>query len=170
MNRFRSFICTLAFLIAACDKTLSIRYVDNGRLFADAKAFVAVRDSVQSFNKIWQNEAKGLKDSVDAYMKNLSAVKGPVSDAEKQKLGKEFEERQNRFQRFAEANKKKSLELEKGLTESVVKKVNAVLQKYRDEKGYSLILGTTVGGNILAAEKDLDITEDVIKSVNAAYP
>jgi Skp family chaperone for outer membrane proteins len=142
-------------------------YVDNSTMFAQAKVFITLRDSVQAFNESWRKPAEILKDSVDAYMKYLSGLKSPVSDAEKAKMEKEFRTRQEALQTFVNANQKKATDLEKSLSESAFKKINALLQQYCDSKGYAMILGTTAGGNVLAADRKLDVTADVVTYLNA---
>jgi Skp family chaperone for outer membrane proteins len=107
-----------------------------------------------------------LKDSVDQYMQKLSAMKTGVTDKERAALEKEFMERQQRFQSFADANRKNAAEKEKALTEAAVKKTNALLQEYCEKKNYDFILGTTVNGSILAANRSRDVTEDVIRYLN----
>lgn len=157
----------LSSLFFGCKNEASIRYVDNARLFREVKSISVIQDSLKTFNESWQKPAHDLKDSVDAYMKRLGATKKPLSDAERAKVEKEFKDRQEAFQKFVEANQKKAAEIDKNLSESAIKKVNAVLQDYRAQKGYAVILGTTTGGNILAADQKLDITDEVIQYVNA---
>lgn len=170
--QIKGFFTLSLFLIIAlqflgCEKNKSIQYVDNARLFRETKFFISAKDSIQNFNQVWQKNAQPLKDSVDLFMKGLQKSGSGISDAEKTRLEKEFRERQETFQKFVDANQKKAQELEKNLSESAIKQVNAILQRYREEKGYGIIFGTTSGGNILAADKSFDITDDVIKYVNA---
>jgi Skp family chaperone for outer membrane proteins len=141
-------------------------YVDNARLFREVKSFSVIQDSVKAFNQTWQSRAQVLKDSVDQYMKRIGSMQGGISNAERAKVEKEFQDRQTAFKDFVAANQKKASELDKEMSESAVKKVNAILQAYRDEKGYAIIFGTTTGGNILAADKSLDVTDDMIRYVN----
>lgn len=43
------------------------------------------------------------------------------------------------------------------------------LQVYNKSKGYSMILSTTLGGNVFYAEAGLDITREVVAELNANY-
>lgn len=47
--------------------------------------------------------------------------------------------------------------------------INAAIQAYGKEKGYSIILGATSSGNILYAEDADDLTERIIDKMNAGY-
>jgi outer membrane protein len=152
-------------ILTACESQ-RIVYVDTGAMFSKVKVFTDVRDSVMAFNETWKAPAMALKDSVDQYMQKLSAMKTAVSDKERAALEKEFLERQQRLQTFSEANQKKAAEKETALTEAAVKKTNALLQEYCEKQKYDIILGTTVNGSILAANRGLDVTEDVIRYLN----
>lgn len=153
--------------LVACQQDAGIRYVDNARLFREVTAFVAVRDSVEAYKKEWQSHANPLKDSLDAYMKRVGDNRSPLSDQQRQGVEAEFRARQDTLQRFVEGSQKRAAEMEKNLTDAAVKRVNAQLDRFREEKGYSVVLGTTVGGNILTAEKSLDVTDAIIQYVNA---
>ncbi|MDR2130338.1 MAG: OmpH family outer membrane protein [Odoribacteraceae bacterium] len=43
------------------------------------------------------------------------------------------------------------------------------LSEYNKEKGYNLILSTTLGGNVFYAEPGFDITHEVVSQLNARY-
>lgn len=45
----------------------------------------------------------------------------------------------------------------------------AFLKEYNKDKGYSLILSTTLGGTVFYAEDGFDITQDILKQLNAQY-
>ena len=45
----------------------------------------------------------------------------------------------------------------------------AFLKEYNKEKGYNLILSTTLGGTVFYAEDGFDITQDILKQLNAQY-
>lgn len=47
--------------------------------------------------------------------------------------------------------------------------LNQYIQDYRQEQGYSFVLGATGNGNVMAAMPDKDITEAVIAYVNERY-
>lgn len=158
-------LCLCAGMVTGCQSEKTV-YVDTGAMFARVNAYIAIRDSVSAFNESWKKPAMALKDSVDQYMQKLSALKSPISDKERAELEKEFRERQERFQTFAQANQKKASEKEKSMMDAAVKKTNALLQSYCEKKKYSFILGTTSTGSILAADRSLNVTEEIIAYLN----
>lgn len=55
------------------------------------------------------------------------------------------------------------------LTQTVLEKINKFTADYAKRKGYDIVLGTTLSGNVLHAEPNYDITEDLIIELNKAY-
>lgn len=67
-----------------------------------------------------------------------------------------------------ELNDKSVLE-ETEMSMQVFDEVTAFLKEYNKDKGYSIILATTMPGSVLYAEPGFDITSEVIEGLNARY-
>ena len=67
-----------------------------------------------------------------------------------------------------ELNDKSILE-ETEMSMQVFGEVTEFLKEYNKEKGYSIILATTMPGSILYAEPGFDITSEVLQGLNARY-
>jgi outer membrane protein len=52
---------------------------------------------------------------------------------------------------------------------ALIDSVMNFLKRYNEKYKFDYILGFTKGGNILYANDTLDVTNDVIKELNAAY-
>lgn len=64
---------------------------------------------------------------------------------------------------------KKAAEEDRELTEGVLGQVDALVARYAEEHGYDLIIGTASGGSILHGDAGLDITEDLLNTLNATH-
>jgi len=54
--------------------------------------------------------------------------------------------------------------------DEIFSNIEEVLEKYKEEKGYKVVLGTQKGAaTILYADKNLDITKPVLERLNAKY-
>ena len=47
--------------------------------------------------------------------------------------------------------------------------ITTFLTEYNKDKGYNMILSTTMGGNVFYAEPEFDITREVVSLLNARY-
>lgn len=43
------------------------------------------------------------------------------------------------------------------------------MKEYNKEKGFSIVLSTQLGGNVLYAEDGFDITKEIVDRLNANY-
>lgn len=152
--------------VLACKQNPSTVYVDNSRMMAESRIFIQVRDSMKLYEKSWQQDAETLKDSVEAYMSFIEKGGGGRNPKDQEAQKAEFRRRQEVLAQFVAAKKRKGEDLERNLMEPALRRVNGFLQEYCEQQGYDFILGTTVGGSILAANRKMDISEAFIKAMN----
>jgi outer membrane protein len=158
----------LCLILTGCRTKEKVAYVDNAVLMEKAVIFTSIQDSLKAFDSGWRKQAEVLKDSVNAYMQHMGKHGERLSESETRKYQEEFQARQAALARFVDANQKKAQELRASLMEPAFKKANAYFQSYLEKEGFDIILGTTSGGNILAAKKGLNITEDVVRGMNGS--
>jgi outer membrane protein len=84
----------------------------------------------------------------DAAQKRLGAMQQNI-ESRKQTLGAQLMKKQEAFNKDLQS------------------RLDAYLAKYNAEKNYDYIMSYTKGGTIMFANKSLDITEDVVKGMNA---
>jgi outer membrane protein len=49
------------------------------------------------------------------------------------------------------------------------KQIRAYIEKYNKDNKYEYVLGYSLGGGILFADKSLDVTQKIIEGLNKAY-
>lgn len=68
-------------------------------------------------------------------------------------------------QEMTENAQREQMEINRKLYDAIT----SFLTEYNKEKGYQLILSTTLGGNVLFAQEGFDITNDVVNQLNEQY-
>ena len=69
-------------------------------------------------------------------------------------------------QEMSENAQREQMEINRKLYDAITN----FLTDYNKSRGYQLILSTTLGGNVLFAQKGFDITNEVVSLLNAQYP
>ena len=69
-------------------------------------------------------------------------------------------------QEMSENAQREQMEINRKLYDAITD----FLTDYNKSRGYELILSTTLGGNVLFAQKGFDITNEVVNLLNALYP
>ncbi len=116
-------------------------------------------------------EIDGLTKQINELQQRLQSGQGKLSDeevqrltAEGQRLTQRLDRRRNDFQEDAGAAQQEVLE-------RIGRKMVDVLDRYARENGFSVVLDTS-GQNspILYASNQIDVTQDIIKLYDTAYP
>lgn len=97
-------------------------------------------------------------DSLSTELQALSQVRAITRATKEQQL-----------LRYREAIQQQAQRENQRLTQAVLAEINAYIKQYGKEKHYTFILGATESGNIVYAADGTDITDDVLKGLNAQY-
>ena len=126
--------------------------------------------------KSYEEEVKVLNEKFES-QKHLFEVKKRVYDSlqssynedKKQKSLYELEHIREATYKLGQAIEEKAAKEETILLEGVFNKINAYIERYGAENGYDVIIGATLSGNILYANKATDVTDEIIKGLNNEY-
>ncbi|MEK7402717.1 MAG: OmpH family outer membrane protein [Gemmatimonadota bacterium] len=167
-------LVTLAAGTAEAQAALKIAYVNPQALFQSAPG----RAEAQA---AYQREAEGYRTELTKMSDALTALVSDYQKNESKLLGPEKEKRQAVIQAREDSLRARQSELEQQANERqnqlmapIMETVRKVLEDIRAEDGYAIILSSEPGSSpILAADKNLDITERVVarlKTLAAAKP
>lgn len=92
-----------------------------------------------------------------------------LSAAQKVEREKALVEMRNGVYQYASVVEKESKEKETEMINGVLNQINTFVAQYAKEKGYDLVVGTTDAGNVLYGNPSMDITDDLLKALNANY-
>jgi outer membrane protein len=104
--------------------------------------------------KLWQQR-------VDSLSKELAAL-GTASTALRTS-------REQQLLRYRDAIQQQAQQEDQHLTKAILSEINAYIKQYGKEHGYTFILGANEGGNIVYAAEGTDISDDILKGLNAQY-
>lgn len=150
-------------------KEQKLAYVDNMKMVQGYEGTKKVRAEFEQKTKTWQMNidtlAKELEESVKKYGRESSAM----SEKERKLTEELLNNKQQQFLQYREATQQKIQEEEKKFTEGLLAEINGFVKEYGEKNGYRILLGATVSGNIVYADKSLDITEEILKGLNERY-
>ena len=109
--------------------------------------------------------AQNLQSEYAAFQKKAQA--GTLTQAEGEAGQKKLGQMQQNIETRRQSLGSQLMKEQETFNAELQKRLDDYLVKYNEDKGYDLILSYVKGGNILFANKALDITDDVIKGMNA---
>jgi outer membrane protein len=148
------------------DKNESIVYVDAVKLMNGYKGMQAARKDFESKTNAWKANLDTLKFELEGKIKQYEATRTKLSAKEKALTEELIQTKQDQFVNYQNIIAEKIQKEDQELTTKVLGKVNDYIKKYGEDKGYSIIMAATQYGNIVYAEKGMDITEKVLEGLN----
>lgn len=109
--------------------------------------------------------AQGLQSEYAAFQKKAQA--GTLTQAEGEAGQKKLAAMQQNIESRRQSLGAQLMKEQETFNKELQQRLDNFLVKYNTNKGYDFILSYVKGGNILFANKALDITEEVIKGMNA---
>lgn len=153
-------------VLASCnqDKTA---YVDNTVLL---KEYKEMKDTEAKYNtmaeamkKEMDSVAKQFQAEVQEYQSNANSM----SNAQRQEAeGKLMQKQQQLQQQQQMRSQQLRAESDKEI-DSIITKVKTYVKDYGKDNGYTYIFGSNETANIMYAKEGKDITQDVLKEINA---
>lgn len=145
----------------------TIAIVDYEKILAESKAGVSLQKQItakrEAFSKEFAEKDKGLKKAQG----EVIASKDKLSAEEFNKKRKAFDTQVGEVKSLFE---KRSNSLRQGVDKSMAELRKSIMEaaaKVADEKGFDLVLSRDA---VVIAEKDLDITPEVLKALDEKLP
>lgn len=140
-----------------------VGYVDMQKAVqATAAGKKAKTDLEGEFNKRKKDLDKKKAD-IEKMGQDLEKKKGVLSEEVLSKKQMELQEEMMKFQKVVAENQMEIQKKEKDLTTPILEKMKKTIEKVAQEKGFTIVLERTEQ-NVLFAQKEADLTEDVIKA------
>jgi outer membrane protein len=142
--------------------SLLTNYVESKELNeAYLKKMESNRTELNYRVKVWTQDGEAFQRKLD----NNGFTSRERADQEYKELMLRKEKLEQMEQEMREITVREQMELNRRLYEVLI----SFLAEYNKEKGYDMILSTTLGGNVFYAEPGFDITGEVVNRLNARY-
>ena len=148
------FLLQLSLVLISCTSKTPIGYVNPNKLMQGYHGAAAQHEVFVAKAKEWQQRV----DSLNTELQALGSAPAAVRTGKEQQL-----------LRYRAAVQQQAQQENEQLTKAVLEEINAYLKQYGKEQGYTFILGASTTGNIVYAAPGTDVSEDVLKGLNAQY-
>lgn len=167
--RFVAFLfVALSLAVAASAKDLKIGYIHSQRILAEFQESIEAQRTLDDEQTEWLQEAKKMEEEITALEEELENQSLLLSDEKKAERLQEIQEKYMEYQRFQQeiwGETGKLYQRNKELTQPIIDKVNAVIEKIGKDGDYDVIFDAAVG-NIVYARDDYDLTDLVLEDLN----
>jgi outer membrane protein len=132
-------------------------------------------DLKQKFEKKYKTSEAELASKQRAYQKEVEdyqykVQRGLVTRSDAQQLEQHLLNEQQNLLKLQEDLRMELAEEEQVMLRQVLNSITVYLEELQAEYKYQFVFGTTaIGGNVLYADKNLDITSQVVRGLNEKY-
>lgn len=144
-------------------------YVDVNKLIEGYKRTAVVRSEFETKAKTMRSNVDSLLVGWQKELQNYEKERSSLSKKELELKKELLSNKQQQINGYQEAIQKKIREEDNKVTQTVINDINDYVKEYGEEKGYKIIFGASGGGNIMFAAEGTDLTEEVLKGLNAEY-
>lgn len=162
---------------SAADSTAvagSIVYFDLDRVLNEydmANDLRSVAETkINSINQEVNRRGSKLEKDTKAFQDKIN--KGLLTQSVAEVQYKKLQDQQNSFQQYAAQKQQEIAEEQQVMMNQIADAIKTFIDGYNAEKGYAMILttqGDILPAPVVAADSSLDITDDILEGLNAAY-
>ncbi|MBO4671654.1 MAG: OmpH family outer membrane protein [Bacteroidales bacterium] len=125
---------------------------------------------INSINQEVNRRGSKLEKDIKTFQDKIS--KGLMTQSVAEIQSKKLQEQQNSFQQYAAQKQQEIAEEQQVMMNQIADAIKTFIDEYNAVKGYAMILttqGEIMPAPVVTADPALDITDDILEGLNAAY-
>ena len=150
----------------------------SGIVYIDLDRIVQEYDMASDLGAVVETRVKNIQDEVNRRGKQLENEmiefqnkinKGLITRSVAEVQGQELQQKQAQFNEYATQKNNEVIEEQTVMMNQIADAIQTFMDKYNEEKKYTMILTNQSGVPVISADSSLDITDDVIARLNEEY-
>ncbi len=166
LPRALALACLCVAVTGAGAAELKIGYVDLQRALNESEAGKAAKERFKVQVDRLQVDLKKKKDALDGMKDQLEKKAAVMKEDEARNLEKDYQKKLREFERAYKDSQGELQQKDNELTVELIKELQAVIEDFGRENGYSMILEQS-SSSVLYGASALDLTEQIIAKYNA---
>lgn len=162
---------SMAGVLAAQAGGPKIVYVNSQKIIAQAPGRADAEAQFQKEMDQYKAQVQKMGDSLQTMVADYQKAEPTLSQSVKASRTKDLRDRQQAYQQHVQQLEQTAQQREAELVRPIMEQINKIIEQVRTENGYAFILDAgSQAGVVVAADSSLDITDQVIKRLQAAGP
>jgi outer membrane protein len=158
-------------ILAAQAAAPKIVYVNSQKIIAQAPGRADAEAQFQKEMNQYKTQVQKMGDSLQTMVADYQKAEPTLAPAVKATRTKDLRDRQQAYQQHVQELEQTAQQREAELVRPIMEQINKIIEQVRTENGYAFILDAgSQAGVVVAADSSLDITNQVIKRLQAAGP
>lgn len=159
-------VSTILVFAAMKYASTKIAYVDNNKLIMEYIGAKKAQEDIKVKITQWQANVDTLASELEQKITDYKEQQSKLTTKQKQSKEEELYKLQQEFYQYREVMQQKVAEEDANVTAEVVEKINNFVKDYAEKEGITFIFGASGNGNIVFADPNFDITQEIIDKLN----
>jgi outer membrane protein len=156
---------------AAAQTPVKIGYIKSQTILANAPGRAAAETQFEKEMTAYRAQVQRMGDSLNTLIADYNKQEVSLSPQAKETRQKDIRTKEEEYQRRTQELQQQVRAREAELVRPIMEQINKVIDELRADEGYSMIFDAeNQAGVVVAADKNLDLTEKVLARLRAAGP
>lgn len=170
-TRFLTAFALLFFLVAPAARAadLVIGFVNSERIFQEYRGTKEAQAEFNADLAKWEEDLETRKQELEKLSGEYESQSLILSEPRRRQAEEEIQRKRSELDAFVReiwGPSGKVAQRNEQLMQPILERMNEVLQKIGEERGFSIIFDAA-DGNVVYADRALDLTDDVLQALNA---
>ncbi len=161
----------------ASDST-DVTMATSGIVYVNLDRIIQEYDMASDLGAVVETKVKNIQDEVNRRGKQLENElidfqnkinKGLITRSVAEIQGQDLQKKQADFNEYANQKNNEVIEEQTVMMNQIADAIKTFIDKYNEDKKYTMILTNQSGVPVITADPSLDITDDVIAKINEEY-
>ena len=161
----------------ASDST-DVTMATSGIVYVNLDRIIQEYDMASDLGAVVETKVKNIQDEVNRRGKQLenelidfqnTINKGLITRSVAEIQGQDLQKKQADFNEYANQKNNEVIEEQTVMMNQIADAIKTFIDKYNEDKKYTMILTNQSGVPVITADPSLDITDDVIAKINEEY-
>ncbi|MBX2900361.1 MAG: OmpH family outer membrane protein [Cyclobacteriaceae bacterium] len=144
-------------------------YVDGVKLVTGYRGMELAKKELEVKSGLWKANLDTLQRELETSVTEYAAAKSKLTLRERTLTEELIKSKQDQFLNYQEVVSGNLQKADLELSAKVLAQVNDYIKRYGESKGLTIIFAATQQGNIAYANKELDLTEVLLKGLNEEF-
>ncbi len=156
---------------ASTAPAVKLAYIRSQDIFAQAPGRTEAESQFNGFVQTARAEEKTMGDSINVMLGDYAKAEGTLAADVKATRQQAIRDKQAQFQQRQQQLEQQVQQKQSELVGPILERINKIINDLRAENGYAMVLDAQAsGGSVVAADKNLDITDQVIARLRTMAP
>ncbi|HET7361078.1 MAG TPA: OmpH family outer membrane protein, partial [Salinimicrobium sp.] len=162
-------LLVLGSALVGCEKQKTA-YVDTTALIQEYSEMKEIKEKFTAKSELVKKQLDSMATLFQEEVKTFQAEMESMSQTERQEAQAQLMQKQQMLRQMQQAQATQLRTASDAAIDSVITKVKDFVADYGKEHNYTYIFGSNESANIMYAKEGLDITDKILKELNAAEP